>query len=236
MKWLHRRNPIISSKTSQKETRSPKTPLAAPRLLSSPPARPPLPCPASSPPDAWQVCFSKRHAGLFKKVSELSILCGADVATVIFSPAGKAFSFGHPSVESILDRFLDTSPRAGGGLSSAGDHAVSELNRQYGKLRTQLDMEKALQERTPCLLFPAAQPPLPRTASSHRLPRASSSTARSRAAPPTPPALHRPPSPRYRSSLRKKTICGPAYSGGSQLETVKWFSESEEVRDFLVRS
>ncbi|KAF8666276.1 hypothetical protein HU200_053699 [Digitaria exilis] len=97
--------------------------------------------------EARQVCFSKRRAGLFKKASELSILCEADVAAVVFSPAGKAFSFGHPSVESILDRFLDTSPGAGAGLSSAGDRAVSELNRQYGELRAQLDAEKARQER-----------------------------------------------------------------------------------------
>ncbi|OEL22022.1 Agamous-like MADS-box protein AGL61 [Dichanthelium oligosanthes] len=99
--------------------------------------------------EARQVCFSKRRAGLFKKASELSILCGADVAAVVFSPAGKAFSFGHPSVESILDRFLDTtSPGAGaGGLSSVGDRAVSELNRHYGELRAQLDAEKTRQER-----------------------------------------------------------------------------------------
>ncbi|KAL6619495.1 hypothetical protein ACP70R_034634 [Stipagrostis hirtigluma subsp. patula] len=102
--------------------------------------------------EARQVCFSKRRAGLFKKASELSILCGADVAAVVFSPAGKAFSFGHPSVESILDRFLATSLTSPGGagaagLSSAGDRAVSELNRQYGELRALLDAEKKRQER-----------------------------------------------------------------------------------------
>jgi hypothetical protein len=101
--------------------------------------------------EARQVCFSKRRAGLFKKASELSTLCGADVAAVVFSPAGKAFSFGHPSVDSILDRFTGTPPAAGAGgglgLSSAGDRAVSELNRQYGELRAKLDAEKARQER-----------------------------------------------------------------------------------------
>ncbi|AQK88694.1 Agamous-like MADS-box protein AGL61 [Zea mays] len=106
--------------------------------------------------EARQVCFSKRRAGLFKKASELSILCGADVAAVVFSPAGKAFSFGHPSVESVVDRFLASSTPspagagAGAGHSSAGggeDRAVSELNRQHGDLRAQLDAEKARQER-----------------------------------------------------------------------------------------
>lgn len=101
--------------------------------------------------EARQVCFSKRRAGLFKKASELSILCGAEVAAVVFSPAGKAFSFGHPSVESLLDRFLASSssspPGAGAGLATGGDtRAVAELNRQYGELQALLDAEKARRE------------------------------------------------------------------------------------------
>uniref|UniRef100_J3L8G0 MADS-box domain-containing protein n=1 Tax=Oryza brachyantha TaxID=4533 RepID=J3L8G0_ORYBR len=59
--------------------------------------------------EARQVCFSKRRAGFFKKARELSILCGADVAAAVFSPAGKAYSFSHPSVECLLERFLDSS-------------------------------------------------------------------------------------------------------------------------------
>ncbi|KAG8058177.1 hypothetical protein GUJ93_ZPchr0002g25169 [Zizania palustris] len=33
-----------------------------------------------------QVCFSKRREGVFKKANELSVLCGAHVAVVFFSP------------------------------------------------------------------------------------------------------------------------------------------------------
>ncbi|CAA0806759.1 Agamous-like MADS-box protein AGL62 [Striga hermonthica] len=53
-----------------------------------------------------QVTFSKRRAGLFKKASELSTLCGAESAVVVFSPSGKAHSFGNPSVDAITNRFL----------------------------------------------------------------------------------------------------------------------------------
>lgn len=52
-----------------------------------------------------QVAFSKRRAGLFKKASELCTLCGVEVAIIVFSPAKKPFSFGHPSVYSVLDRY-----------------------------------------------------------------------------------------------------------------------------------
>ncbi|CAH2037522.1 unnamed protein product [Thlaspi arvense] len=52
-----------------------------------------------------QVTFSKRKAGLFKKASELCTLCGAEVAIIVYSPAKKPFSFGHPNLYSVLDRY-----------------------------------------------------------------------------------------------------------------------------------
>uniref|UniRef100_A0A803NCD0 Uncharacterized protein n=1 Tax=Chenopodium quinoa TaxID=63459 RepID=A0A803NCD0_CHEQI len=42
---------------------------------------------------ARQVTFSKRRRGLFKKAEELSILCDADVALILFSATGKLFEY-----------------------------------------------------------------------------------------------------------------------------------------------
>jgi SRF-type transcription factor (DNA-binding and dimerisation domain) len=42
---------------------------------------------------ARQVTFSKRRKGLFKKAEELSILCDAEVALIVFSSTGKLFQF-----------------------------------------------------------------------------------------------------------------------------------------------
>ncbi|KAF5729935.1 agamous-like MADS-box protein AGL62 [Tripterygium wilfordii] len=53
-----------------------------------------------------QVTFSKRRNGVFKKACELSTLCGVEAAIIVFSPGKKAFSFGNPSVEAVVDRFL----------------------------------------------------------------------------------------------------------------------------------
>ncbi|KAI5315011.1 hypothetical protein L3X38_044187 [Prunus dulcis] len=52
-----------------------------------------------------QVTFSKRRAGLFKKASELSTLCGTELGLIVFSPGKKAFCFGHPSIEEVLDKY-----------------------------------------------------------------------------------------------------------------------------------
>ncbi|GFP86805.1 mads-box protein svp [Phtheirospermum japonicum] len=46
---------------------------------------------------ARQVTFSKRRRGLFKKAHELSTLCDADVALIVFSATGKLFDYSSPS-------------------------------------------------------------------------------------------------------------------------------------------
>ncbi|KAG6505418.1 agamous-like MADS-box protein AGL61 [Zingiber officinale] len=105
--------------------------------------------------EARQVCFSKRRAGLFKKANELSVLCGANLAVVVFSPAGKPFSFGHPSVDSVLDRFFSSSadptpppppsfhdPRA----MTAAASQVPELDQQCVELAERLEGERVRKE------------------------------------------------------------------------------------------
>ncbi|XP_074589039.1 agamous-like MADS-box protein AGL29 [Curcuma longa] len=98
--------------------------------------------------EARQVCFSKRRSGLFKKASELSILCGAEISVVVFSPAGKVFSFGHPSVDCVVDRFLAGNSRrphpvsGGGGGELHREATVRELNRQCMELHDLVEAEK----------------------------------------------------------------------------------------------
>ncbi|TKW11396.1 hypothetical protein SEVIR_6G230800v4 [Setaria viridis] len=56
-----------------------------------------------------QVRFSKRRCGLFKKAYELSVLCDAQVALVVFSPAGRLYEFASAdsSLGEVLDRYWD---------------------------------------------------------------------------------------------------------------------------------
>ncbi|KAJ6865309.1 hypothetical protein NC651_035782 [Populus alba x Populus x berolinensis] len=57
------------------------------------------------------VTFSKRKNGLFKKATELSTLCGAETAVIIFSEHRKLFSCGQPDVDKVLDRYLAETER-----------------------------------------------------------------------------------------------------------------------------
>ncbi|ONK65575.1 uncharacterized protein A4U43_C07F38500 [Asparagus officinalis] len=118
--------------------------------------------------EARQVCFSKRRAGLFKKANELSILCGAQVSLLVFSPAGKPFSFGHPSVDYVVDllvfspagkpfsfghpsvdyvvdRYLmgrANGPRESTSTSRGVTLNVSGLNERYSSLTAKYEAEK----------------------------------------------------------------------------------------------
>ncbi|CAI9775769.1 unnamed protein product [Fraxinus pennsylvanica] len=49
--------------------------------------------------------FTKRRQGLFKKTKVLCTMCEAEAAVLTFSKAGNAFFFGHPSVESVVNRY-----------------------------------------------------------------------------------------------------------------------------------
>ncbi|XP_074331528.1 uncharacterized protein LOC141668526 isoform X4 [Apium graveolens] len=52
-----------------------------------------------------QVTFSKRRAGLMKKAYELSVLCEAEIAVIVFSSTGKLFEYASSSMEQTLARF-----------------------------------------------------------------------------------------------------------------------------------
>ncbi|CAD6209315.1 unnamed protein product [Miscanthus lutarioriparius] len=56
-------------------------------------------------PTSRQVTFSKRRNGLLKKAFELSVLCDAEVALVVFSPRGKLFEFASGSVQKTIERY-----------------------------------------------------------------------------------------------------------------------------------
>ncbi|VAH69715.1 agamous-like MADS-box protein AGL29 [Triticum urartu] len=95
--------------------------------------------------DARYVCFSKRKRGLFSKASALSLLTGAQVAAVVFSPSGKVFFFAHPSVDAVVNRFM-----AGDAAlvkAAAADNGLQTLQLQHGEMRSELADQKKRKKR-----------------------------------------------------------------------------------------
>ncbi|XP_059637528.1 agamous-like MADS-box protein AGL62 [Cornus florida] len=86
------------------------------------------------------VTFSKRRKGLMKKAGELSVLCGAEVAVVVVSPAKKIYTFGSPAAEPVIDRFLAQYPNPNPNSST-----VSPYDHDDNKLRVQLSKNKYLE-------------------------------------------------------------------------------------------
>ncbi|KAI3829211.1 hypothetical protein L1987_03328 [Smallanthus sonchifolius] len=54
-----------------------------------------------------QVTFSKRRNGLLKKAFELSVLCDAEVALIIFSQSSKLYEYASSSMHETIKRYRD---------------------------------------------------------------------------------------------------------------------------------
>nr|TKW22775.1 LOW QUALITY PROTEIN: hypothetical protein SEVIR_4G250300v2 [Setaria viridis] len=91
---------------------------------------------------ARYVCFSKRHDGLFKNAVELAARCGAHVAIVVFSRAGKPYSIGYPSVNPVVDRYLDPASASAAAPCAAAVARLAPILREYESEKERL--EKAM--------------------------------------------------------------------------------------------
>ncbi|CAI0560715.1 unnamed protein product [Linum tenue] len=84
-----------------------------------------------------QVTFCKRRNGLLKKAYELSVLCDAEVALIVFSSRGRLYEYANNSVKATIDRYKKANS------DTANTGSVAEANAQYyqqeaAKLRQQI--------------------------------------------------------------------------------------------------
>ncbi|KAF3442259.1 hypothetical protein FNV43_RR16175 [Rhamnella rubrinervis] len=84
-----------------------------------------------------QVTFSKRRNGLLKKAFELSVLCDAEVALIIFSPRGKAYEFASSSMQTTIERYRRHTKD-----NQIGNKSVIEQNMLHLKQETASMMKK----------------------------------------------------------------------------------------------
>ncbi|KAK3426556.1 hypothetical protein EUGRSUZ_F02981 [Eucalyptus grandis] len=86
-----------------------------------------------------QVTFCKRRNGLLKKAYELSVLCDAEVALIVFSSRGRLYEYSNNSIRSTIERYKKANS------DSSNTSTVTEINAQYyqqesAKLRQQIQM------------------------------------------------------------------------------------------------
>ncbi|KAL5157438.1 Floral homeotic protein AGAMOUS [Glycine soja] len=71
-----------------------------------------------------QVTFCKRRNGLLKKAYELSVLCDAEVALIVFSSRGRLYEYANNSVKATIERYKKACS------DSSGAGSASEANAQ----------------------------------------------------------------------------------------------------------
>ncbi|KAG8081300.1 hypothetical protein GUJ93_ZPchr0007g5895 [Zizania palustris] len=86
-----------------------------------------------------QVTFSKRRNGLLKKAHEISVLCDAEVAAIVFSPKGKLYEY---ATDSRMDKILERYERysyAEKALISAESESEGNWCHEYRKLKAKIE-------------------------------------------------------------------------------------------------
>ncbi|TYH66765.1 hypothetical protein ES332_D06G145900v1 [Gossypium tomentosum] len=95
------------------------------------------------------IAFSKRRTGIYKKISKLSTLCGGEILFIIFSPAGKPYSVGHPSVEFVKKRFSNASQHleetTDAPVETYRKERINLLVQDFNDVQDQLDVIKKTQ-------------------------------------------------------------------------------------------
>ncbi|XP_068636933.1 agamous-like MADS-box protein AGL29 [Aristolochia californica] len=78
-----------------------------------------------------------------RQVAELSVLTGAQVAIFAFSPGGKIFTFGQPSVDAVVDAYLGGSTGSISGTTRCCDEESEVIMTNIFDLQRQIEVEKA---------------------------------------------------------------------------------------------
>ncbi|PQQ17267.1 MADS-box protein SOC1 [Prunus yedoensis var. nudiflora] len=88
-----------------------------------------------------QVTFSKRRSGLLKKAFELSVLCDAEVALIIFSPRGKLYEFASSSMQTTIERYQKhTKDNHTNNKSVSTDQNMQHLKQESSSMMKQIEL------------------------------------------------------------------------------------------------
>ncbi|XVF85778.1 hypothetical protein PTKIN_Ptkin17bG0144800 [Pterospermum kingtungense] len=88
-----------------------------------------------------QVTFSKRRGGLLKKAHEISVLCDAEVALIVFSHKGKLFEYStDSSMEKILERYERYSYAERQLVATESEPPQGNWPMEYNRLKAKIEL------------------------------------------------------------------------------------------------
>ncbi|CAI8607334.1 unnamed protein product [Vicia faba] len=87
-----------------------------------------------------QVTFSKRRNGLMKKAFELSVLCDAQVALIVFSPSGRLYEFASSSILETIDRYRSHSQVNNTPTTSESAENTQHLKEEAENMMKKIDL------------------------------------------------------------------------------------------------
>ncbi|WJX87109.1 MADS-box protein [Trifolium repens] len=87
-----------------------------------------------------QVTFSKRRNGLLKKAFELSVLCDAEVALIVFSPRGRLYEFASSSVSETIGRYRSHSRINNTPTTSESIENTEHLKEEVENMRRKIEL------------------------------------------------------------------------------------------------
>ncbi|KAL9255169.1 MADS-box protein AGL42-like protein [Drosera capensis] len=95
-----------------------------------------------------QVTFSKRRNGLLKKAYELSVLCDAEVAVIVFSQNGKLYEFSSTSdIQKTIERYYKYMKQVRSEATEIEQQQAEQLKQEAAILIEKIEAIKATQRK-----------------------------------------------------------------------------------------
>ncbi|KAG0517328.1 hypothetical protein BDA96_09G079700 [Sorghum bicolor] len=85
-----------------------------------------------------QVTFCKRRNGLLKKAYELSVLCDAEVALIVFSSRGRLYEYSNNSVKATIERYKKANSDNSSAAGTIAEVTIQHYKQESARLRQQI--------------------------------------------------------------------------------------------------
>ncbi|KAF5732319.1 AGAMOUS-like 20 [Tripterygium wilfordii] len=93
-----------------------------------------------------QVTFSKRRNGLLKKAYELSVLCDAEVAVIVFSQKNRLYEFSSSDILKTIERYHKHA-KEGQNNQTDGEKYTQQLRLESASLANKIELLEVSQRR-----------------------------------------------------------------------------------------